>query len=205
MASIQQSLNQLLGATAGAATMGSYMYRQSGTYQARKAEKAATELEKTSRQYEENIKGKMTEEQGKTIIDLDKGVSELRKDALMSKPNEKRANEYKNALSRQDVSETDYSKEGLALGELLERRPHKTVKNEKTGEWEIQFLDEAAATPKAKAEQAGLDRVAQSAETQLTQRQALKERFDFLKAFSAKERGQFETAYNRHKNKGEID
>ena len=33
MASIQQSMNQLLGAAMGAATAGSYMYRQSPTYQ----------------------------------------------------------------------------------------------------------------------------------------------------------------------------
>lgn len=204
MASIQQSLNQLLGAAAGTATAGSYMYRQSGTYQAQKAGLAAKKLDKTLKDYEKNIEGKMTEEQGKTIIDLSKEVSDMRKDALMSKPTKTRAEAYKNALIGQDISETEYSKEGLAIGEMLERRPHKMIKNDK-GEWEIQFLDETAATPKTKAEQAGLDRLTQATETQLTQRQALKDRFDFLKAFSAKERGQFETAYNRHKNKGEID
>ena len=205
MASIQQSLNTLLGAAAGAATAGSYMYRQSGTYQAQKAGSAAKKLDKTLKDYEKGIEGKMTEEQGKTIIDLSKEVSDMRKDALMSKPTQKRAEAYKNALIGQDISETEYSKEGLALGEMLERRPHKTVKNEKTGEWEIQFLDEVAATPKAKAEQAGLDRLTQATETQIAQRESRKERFEFLKSFSAKERGQFETAYNRHKNKGEID
>lgn len=41
MASIQQSFNTLLGAVAGAATAGSYMYRQSPTYKAKQIEKAA--------------------------------------------------------------------------------------------------------------------------------------------------------------------
>ena len=45
MASIQQSLNQLLGATAGVATAGSYMYRQSNKYQASQLEKKAERLQ----------------------------------------------------------------------------------------------------------------------------------------------------------------
>lgn len=204
MASIQQSLNALIGAAAGAATMGSYMYRQSGTYQAQKAGLAAEKLSKTAKEYTEGLPKKMTEEQGQTIIGLDQEISSLRKEALMASPNRERAEAYKNALVRQDISETDYSREGLAVGEELERRPHKVVKNDK-GEWEVQFLDEAAATPKAEAERAALDRVARTTEAQTTQREALKDRFNFLKAFSAKERRQFETAYNRHKNKGEID
>ena len=46
MASIQQSLNQLLGATAGVATAGSYMVRQSPEFRAKQLDKGATEVQK---------------------------------------------------------------------------------------------------------------------------------------------------------------
>lgn len=46
MASIQQSLNQLLGAAAGAATAGSYMYAHHPGTQARQADKAAATIMK---------------------------------------------------------------------------------------------------------------------------------------------------------------
>lgn len=50
MASIQQSLNQTLGALAGAATAGAYMYRQTPHYQARVSANEAENLLKVSKE-----------------------------------------------------------------------------------------------------------------------------------------------------------
>ena len=170
MASIQQSLNQLLGAVAGATTMGSYMYRQTPGYQEkkelelldRKTNKLYNAMEETAYQ----SGGEEGTPEWEALRNLEEEDIKTKRRALEIDPTEERAKEYSRAMK----------------------------------EYALDFPNK-----KADAEQAGLDRVAQSTETQLTQRQALKERFDFLKAFSAKERGQFETAYNRHKNKGEID
>ena len=206
MASIQQSLNQLLGAAAGAATAGSYMYRQSGTYQAQKAGQAAEKLGKISSEYTESLKGKMTQEQGQTIIDLENEVASMRKEALMAKPTKERAKEYQKALIGKDIAETDYSKEGLAIGDILDRRPHKTVKNEETGEWEIHFLDEETPeTPATPKEEAETDAASRLGERIITAREMFSNLMNRKDILSAKERGQLATMYGKHKEKGGMD
>lgn len=55
MASIQQSLNQLLGAAAGAATAGSYMIRQSAGYQAKQEANRLENRAERLQQYSEGI------------------------------------------------------------------------------------------------------------------------------------------------------
>lgn len=165
MASIQQSLNQLLGAAAGVATAGSYLYRQTPGYQARQYDKEAKAgealIESGSSEFYENSEDFYKEQTRQA-----EEVLKAREKAYKTKPTVDRHEEYIRATK-------EYS------DRLQEQREF--------------------------AEQAGLDRLTKSTEAQTTQRQALKDRFDFLKSFSAKERGQFETAYNRHKNKGEID
>lgn len=181
MASIQQSLNQLLGATAGAATMGSYMYRQSDTHKIKTLERRQTKLDEASSQLGEMAIDELAQKLGKSPAELTKkdleGFYETQSGAASGDVNIELANTAR---------------------ELLQLQPSKE-RAEMYSAYKGNVLD------KERAEQVGFDRLTKSTETQLTQRQALKERFDFLKAFSAKERGQFETAYNRHKNKGEID
>lgn len=170
MASIQQSLNTLLGAIAGATTAGTYMYRQTPGYQEkkelelldRKTNKLYNALEETAYQ----SKGEEGTPEWEALRNLEEEDIKAKRRALEIDPTEERAKKYSKAMK-----------------EYASDFPNK----------------------KAKAEQAGLDRLTQATETQIAQRESGKERFEFLKAFSAKERGQFETAYNRHKNKGEID
>ena len=150
MTSIQQSLNSLIGATAGLATAGSYLYSQSDFKKGRIATKQGIKLTEAAEQF--------------VADDLEEGL--------------KVANEAVEATRR-----------GYTI--------HPTEKSE-----EAYF---SAISSKQKYEDALMDRQNEQIESQRNQKQSFKDRFDFLKSFSAKERGQFITAYNRHNKKGEID
>lgn len=122
MASIQQSLNQLLGAVAGATTMGSYMYRQSGTYQdilaerkARKLEQVAEDVDKTQRnlireagrtQTEIENRGEDPEEsitfqaQKNTVREIATERENLLREAYRSSPSTSRLKKYAQSKKR---------------------------------------------------------------------------------------------------------
>lgn len=105
MASIQQSMNQLLGAMAGAATAGTYLYRQSGHYQDVLAERKAQKLEKTAGEVQQEIHNQtqivddFESEEGrrnaqartKAIVGLTNYRDELRQEAYKTSPTSKRA------------------------------------------------------------------------------------------------------------------
>lgn len=105
MASIQQSMNQLLGAVAGATTAGSYMFRQTGTYQDMMAEQKAKKLEKTAQEVNKEIHNQtqivddFESEEGRrkakartqTIVGLGNYRNELQQEAYRTAPTSKRA------------------------------------------------------------------------------------------------------------------
>ena len=172
MASIQQSMNALMGSALGIATAGSYMYRQSHTYKDKLAEKEANSLQTIldEGQYEALNPEKTLKEQET----LQKGVVEARKEAYKLKPTTERHNKLFDAYG--------------ALGDTQT------------------LITEEEARKKVIAEEKALSRLADKINAQTAQQEARKDRFDMLREVaSAKERGQLDTMYNRHKNKGEID
>lgn len=72
MASIQQSLNQLLGAAAGAATAGSYMIRQSDMYKAAQLDKKAEKLEEYTEAIDVEDEGEAYEESRQARVEAAK-------------------------------------------------------------------------------------------------------------------------------------
>lgn len=121
MASIQQSLNQLLGAATGAATVGSYMYRQSNFYKAGMAEKSAKTIEKTLEANKEDL-AKMTPAQREAHLKRQKLATEKRAEAGTLYPTKKRAEDisasYKTLEEKKGLLEEVKEKE---LGELAEQ------------------------------------------------------------------------------------
>lgn len=90
MASIQQSMNQLLGAVAGAGTMGAYMIRGSNWYKAGQADKSAETIEKTLNVSEEDL-AKMTPAQREAHLKRQELATEKRAEAGTLYPTRKRA------------------------------------------------------------------------------------------------------------------
>ena len=95
MASIQGAMNQLLGAVAGTATIGSYMYKQSNTYQAKQAEKQVEDINKTF----DVPGGRPGTYEG--IEEVGQKAVALREKALELKPTKQRAEALRKAYKTQ--------------------------------------------------------------------------------------------------------
>lgn len=123
MASIQQSMNQLLGAVAGATTAGTYMYRQSNTYKAGVAEKSARTIEKTLGATEEDI-ANMTSAQREAHLKRQELATEKRAEAGTLRPSKKRAEgisaSYQQLAEKKGMIEQVEEKERGALAEEAE-------------------------------------------------------------------------------------
>lgn len=131
MASIQQSLNQLLGAVAGATTAGSYIYRQTPGYQARKAEKGVESINKQfSLQGDGTIEEATPEARERALKAGEKAMS-LREEALNLAPNAKRLENVEKAEA--------------------------SLKTLKEGIAEVEAKEKAEAEAEAKAEEQDMD------------------------------------------------
>ena len=198
MASIQQSLNALMGSALGAATVGSYMYRQTPGFQAKQIEKGVDKINKQFALHGNNTIEQATPEDRARLLQAgEKGV-ELREKAFEMAPTAKRL---------ENITKAEGSLKTLKQG-VAEAEEQEAINQQLQEEAEAHMQEQAfesSITPKEKAEGNAINRLAAATQAQITQRDALKDRFEFLKSFSAKERAQFESAYNRHKNKGEID
>jgi hypothetical protein len=114
MASIQQSLNQLLGAVAGTATATSYLVRQTPGYKARKAEQGVENINKQFSLQKGTIEEATPEARERALRAGEKAVS-LREEALNLAPNAER-------LENVEKAETSLKtlKEGIAEAEAAE-------------------------------------------------------------------------------------
>lgn len=123
MASIQQSMNQLLGAVAGASTMGAYMVRGSNWYKAGQAEKSAKTIEKTLNASEEEL-AKMTPAQREAHLKRQQLATEKRAEAGTLYPTEERAKgisaSYQQLEEKKGMLERVKEKERGALAEEAE-------------------------------------------------------------------------------------
>lgn len=122
MASIQQSLNQLLGATAGVATAGSYMVRQSSRYQARQADKQADAirefLDRGATEFAENPEEKTEELMSEELA--------LREKALKLGPSVKRHNKL--VAGYEEMTDVKaIHRQGIAESEALQRQEQKIM------------------------------------------------------------------------------
>lgn len=203
MASIQQSLNQMLGATAGAATALTYMHRQTPGYQAKQLEKGVEKINKQFNLQGEKTLQEATPEERARMLRAGEEATKLREEALKIAPTPKR-------LENIEKAETSLKtlKEGIAQAETYEaeQEARAAYEAEQAEAYEASQNIASIETAKAKAEDNSLSRLQEAIETQTEQKNSLKDRFDRLReVLSAKERGQLDTMYNRHKNKGEID
>lgn len=117
MASIQQSLNQLLGVVAGTATAGSYMYRQTPGYKARQVEEGVKNINKQfSLQGGKTIEEITPEARERALKAGEKAVS-LREEALNLAPTAER-------LENVEKAETSLKKlkEGISQAEAKEKK-----------------------------------------------------------------------------------
>lgn len=205
MASIQQSLNQLLGATAGAATMGSYMIRGSDWYKAGQLEKRANKLMK----YELAQTGEKTGEAYEEARKLEVEAAKLH-------PTKERVDRASVIWGERDEEAEPITKSKLAKEDPNKRVPLPFATDTGAPEGTLQDVIEASNAPaeplslhqqaRKKAEAEAFSRLKNQTATLRNQTEARKDRFDMLRAvLSAKERSQLDTMYNRHKNKGELD
>lgn len=117
MASIQQSLNQLLGVVAGTATAGSYILRQTPGYKARQVEEGVKNINKQfSLQGEKTIEESTPEARARALKAGEKAVS-LREEALNLAPTAER-------LENVEKAETSLKtlKEGISKAEEKEKK-----------------------------------------------------------------------------------
>lgn len=203
MASIQQSLNQLLGATAGVATAGAYMYRQTPGYQAKQLERGVEKINKQFNLQGEKTLQEATPEERARMLRAGEEATKLREEALKIAPTPKR-------LENIEKAETSLKtlKEGIAQAEAheAEQEARAAYEAEQAEAYEASQNITPVETAKARAEQNAITRLQNTIEAQTEQKNSLKDRFDRLREIlSAKERGQLDTMYNRHRKKGEID
>ena len=118
MASIQQSLNQLIGAGAGAAITSSYFIKQSPSYQARQADKGASAVEQTiERGAYENAADPIAEQER-----LQQKVHDLREQAYTLKPTHARGEAlYKATGALADTQMNRRQSKETAESNLMER------------------------------------------------------------------------------------
>ena len=199
MASIQQSMNALVGSALGAATTGSYFYRQSSGYQAKQLEKGVEKINKQfGLQGNKTIQEASPEERARLLKAGEKGI-ELREKAFEMAPNAKRL---------ENISKAEKSLKTLKEG-IAEAEEQEAIEQQRQEEAEA-YMEENAfesfITPKVVAEQKALDRLTDKIDTQTAQKQAYKDRLDTLREkASAKERGQLDTMIGRLRNKGEFE
>ena len=108
MASIQGAMNQLLGAAAGVATAGTYMYKQTPGYQAEQeaklAERKVAQINKVINTKGETPLSEMPQEElGHVSAIADKAI-QFREQALEASPNEARTEALRKAYAtRQEI------------------------------------------------------------------------------------------------------
>ena len=123
MTSIQQSMNQMLGAVAGATTMGAYMYRQSDTFKAKQYDKEA----KSAQDIMDSGQSEFYENDADFYEAQKQQAEELlkaREKAYKTKPDEKRHEAYIKATkeySDRVQEQRDYMAEQNAISRLEKR------------------------------------------------------------------------------------
>ena len=181
MTSIQQSMNQMLGAIAGVATAGSYMARQTPGFK-RKEElshlaKQAKDLEVGEEELSTQA-GYETYEEGQkgNLVEVDKTSAWKR----MKEVSEKRLR-----VAQREFELDPTEKRAEHLRKLQQ-----------------DFEENFPADAKQQAEDNAMERLETRSMTAREMLSALQQRKDLL---SAKERGQIGTMAGRHKDKGGMD
>lgn len=178
MASIQQSLNALIGTGSAAATMGAYMYRQSDAYKIKTLEKRQSKLDKASTELGEMAIEELSQKLGKSPAELTKKDLE----GFYETPSGGASGDVNKELA-------DTARELLQLDPSRQRA-------EMYSAYKGNVLD------KERAESNAVSRLETRSMTAREMLSALQERKDLL---SAKERGQLGTMAGRHKDKGGMD
>lgn len=197
MASIQQSLNQLISSTAGLATAGTYLYSQSPEYKARQKEKGVGNINKQFQlQKDQTIQGATPEVRERLLKAGEKGVS-LREEALDLAPSAQRLEN----LSKAEASLKEL-REAVADAEIEEAR--RKAEEEQRYEAEMAYMEEQNfnATPQAIAEKKAVQRITAKTDAQRQMLQGLVERFDTL---SAKQQRQVLDVAHKSAKKGGND
>lgn len=146
MASIQQSLNQLLGVVAGTATAGSYIYRQTPGYKARQLEEGVENINKQfSLQGGKTIEEVTPEARERALKAGEKAVS-LREEALNLAPTAER-------LENVEKAETSLKKlkEGISQVEAKEKK--EAEKETETEERDMDLANQLSEDAKLAREQ----------------------------------------------------
>lgn len=176
MASIQQSMNALVGSALGAATTGSYFYRQSPEFRAKQLDKGAKEVQ---------------EQVVNLINDLEKipegdSISHKAQNQAIVKLAEKRRGLVEQAFDTSPTFDRAKKLAGAERGRVI-----KAERDRMKQEY---------------AEKKALESLTNKVDTQMEQKQAYKDRLDTLREkASAKERGQLDTMIGRLRNKGEFE
>ena len=182
MTSIQQSMNQMLGAVAGVATAGSYMARQTpGFKRKEELDRLATQrarLIEAGEQLSEQAGVEVGEAMDKKGVDLDPEQTKAWKAMKPTMEKELETARRQFELDPTEARAKDYAQ--------LQK------------EYDLAYPEEA----KAKAEENAVKRVETRMMTAREMLSALQQRKDLL---SAKERGQIGTMAGRHKDKGGMD
>ena len=214
MASIQQSMNALVGSALGAATTGSYFYRQSSGYQARQLEKGVEKINKQFSLHGDKTIQEASPEERAHLLKAGEEGTKLRERAFEMAPTTKRLENLSNAEGSlktlkqviAEVEEREKEEREAAEREAAEREAIEQQLQEAAEAYMEENAFESFITPKVVAEQKALDRLTDKIDTQTAQKQAYKDRLDTLREkASAKERGQLDTMIGRLRNKGEFE
>lgn len=116
MASIQQSLNQMLGSVAGIATAGTYLYTQSDAYKAGQKEKEAKGYERLA----DKAMDRFLETPEDRTGEIYEEARELEEQAYHTAPTETRAKRYLE-IQTERAGEAEYESEKQRLREKAER------------------------------------------------------------------------------------
>lgn len=106
MTSIQGAYSQLLGAAAGAATAGSYMTRQSDWYKAKQAEQKVDKINKSLSLQEHRSLDELSETEAEYLTETAETGVNLREQALVAAPTEKRAKALEKAQTTKQTLNT---------------------------------------------------------------------------------------------------
>lgn len=124
MASIQQSMNQLLGAVAGATTAGTYMYRQSDAFKARQAERGVASINKQFALHKDQTIAEASPEERARLLEAGKRGVQLREKAFETKPTAKRLEKIRKAEGsletlEQGITEAEKAEQAEATAEAV--------------------------------------------------------------------------------------
>lgn len=146
MASIQQSLNQLLGVVAGTATAGSYIYRQTPGYKARQLEEGVENINKQfSLQGGKTIEEATPEARARALKAGEKAVS-LREEALNLAPTAER-------LANVEKAETSLKTLKEGISQVEEKEKKEAEKEAETEERDIDLAEQLSEDAKLAREQ----------------------------------------------------